>query len=62
MGQREVLEVLKSLRCEGWDGEPGKGSHIVMRKPGEPTISVPTSNKELQKGTYKKIAKKAGWE
>ena len=44
-----------------WDELPGKGNHIIFRKAGMSTISVPTSDKELKKGTYDDIAKKAGW-
>jgi len=46
---------------EGWIERPGKGDHVVFRKKGMLPISVPTSSKELQKGTYDDIAGKAGW-
>jgi predicted RNA binding protein YcfA (HicA-like mRNA interferase family) len=62
MGQRDVRVILKRLHTEGWEEEPGKGSHVVFRKKGRPTISVPISKKELKKGTYADIARKAGWE
>jgi predicted RNA binding protein YcfA (HicA-like mRNA interferase family) len=39
----------------------GKGSHRVFRSELA-TVSVPTSKKELREGTYKSIARKAGWE
>jgi predicted RNA binding protein YcfA (HicA-like mRNA interferase family) len=61
VGQRDVREILKRLRSEGWKEEPSKGSHVVFRKQGQPTVSVPTSKKELPKGTYENIAKGAGW-
>ena len=61
MGQRDVRDVIKRLCREGWQEEPGAGSHVVFRKPGMPNISVPTSSKELPKGTYADIARKAGW-
>ncbi|MDR1088248.1 MAG: type II toxin-antitoxin system HicA family toxin [Coriobacteriales bacterium] len=61
MGQRDVREILKRLRKEGWKEEPGKGSHVVFRKQGASTISVPTSRKELPKGTYENIARSVGW-
>jgi predicted RNA binding protein YcfA (HicA-like mRNA interferase family) len=60
--QYAVREVLKRLRSEGWIETPGKGSHRVFRKEGQGNISVPNSYKNLPKGTYKTIAKKAGWE
>ncbi|MDR2715269.1 MAG: type II toxin-antitoxin system HicA family toxin [Coriobacteriaceae bacterium] len=61
MSERDVREVLKRFRKEQWDELPGKGSHVVFRKAGKPTISVPTSKKELKKGTYEDLARKAGW-
>jgi len=62
VSERDVRVVLMRLRSEGiWDESSGKGSHRIFRRPGGPTISVPTSDKELKKGTYDDIAKKAGW-
>ncbi len=58
--EREVREVLRRLRREGWIEEHGKGSHVVFRKNGT-TISVPTAKKELKVGTYRSIANNAGW-
>lgn len=58
--EQEVREVMKRLRKEEWEEESGKGSHVVFRKDGR-TISVPTSKKELRMGTYRNIAKTAGW-
>ncbi|CBL04509.1 type II toxin-antitoxin system HicA family toxin [Gordonibacter pamelaeae] len=58
--EQEVREVMKRLRKEEWEEESGKGSHVVFRKDGR-TVSVPTSKKELRTGTYRNIAKTAGW-
>lgn len=58
--EREVIEVAKRLKKEGWQQSHGKGSHALFRKNGS-LISVPTSKKELPIGTYRNIAKKAGW-
>lgn len=58
--EQEVREVTKRLRKEGWEEESGKGSHVVFRKDGR-MVSVPTSKKELRLGTYRNIAKTAGW-
>lgn len=58
--EQEVREVLWRLRREGWAEFSGKGDHRVFRKDGV-TISVPTSKKELRIGTYRSIAKAAGW-
>ncbi|MCB7085754.1 type II toxin-antitoxin system HicA family toxin [Gordonibacter urolithinfaciens] len=58
--EQEVREVMKRLRKEEWEEESGKGSHVVFRKDGR-TVSVPTSKKELRMGTYRNIAKTAGW-
>ena len=48
------------FRKEEWLEEAGKGSHLVFRKGGV-TISVPTSKKKVTIGTYRNIAKAAGW-
>lgn len=58
--EQEVREVLKRLNKDGWIGVDGKGSHRVFRKDGK-TVSVPTSKKEIPIGTYRTIAKEAGW-
>lgn len=58
--EQEAREVIRRFRKEGWEEESGKGSHVVFRKDGR-TVSVPTSKKELRLGTYRNIAKAAGW-
>lgn len=59
--EQEVREVLKRLRKEGWTERTGKGSHIVFKKDGR-TVSVPTSDKEVANGTFRKIKRDAGWQ
>lgn len=58
--EQEVRHVLKRLRKEGWEIESGKGSHVVARKSGR-MVTVPTAKREIPIGTYKNIAKGAGW-
>ncbi len=58
--EQEVREILRRFRKECWDEESGKGSHVVFRKGGV-TVSVPTSKHEVPLGTYRSIAKAAGW-
>lgn len=58
--EQEVREVIKRLRKEGWSEATGKGSHMVFRRNGV-MVTVPTSKKELPLGTYRSIAKLAGW-
>lgn len=58
--EQEVREILKRFRKAGWVEENGKGSHVVFRRNGL-TISVPTSKREVPVGTYRQIAKFAGW-
>lgn len=48
--EQEVREILKRLRKEGWTERSGKGSHVVFSK-----------KKEVPIGTYRNIAKAAGW-
>lgn len=59
--EQEVRQVCARLHREGWKMLSGKGDHVVFRKPGRPNISIPTSKKELKLGTYRSIAKIAGW-
>lgn len=58
--EQEVKEIVKRFRKEKWTERNGKGSHIVFTKDGK-TISVPTSRKEVAKGTFEKIKRDAGW-
>ena len=59
--EQEVREIIKRLRKEGWTERSGKGSHRVFRRNGI-TISVPTSEKEVANGTFRKIKRDAGWD
>lgn len=58
--EQEVRQVLRRLRREGWELESGKGSHVVARKGGR-MVTVPTAKKEKPIGTYRNIARGAGW-
>lgn len=58
--EQEVREVLRRLRREGWELETGKGSHMVARRDGR-MVTVPTAKREIPIGTYRNIAKGAGW-
>ena len=58
--EQEVRQVMKRLRKEGWELESGKGSHVVARKDGH-MVTVPTAKREIPIGTYRNIAKGAGW-
>ena len=54
--EREVREVLRRLAREGWESEPGRGSHVVFRRAGRMLV-VPTSKRELPIGTWRNIAR-----
>lgn len=58
--EQEVRVVVKRLRKEGWIERKGRGSHLVFKKDGV-MVTVPTSKREIPLGTYKNIAKTAGW-
>ena len=58
--EQEAKEVIRRLRQEGWQERRGKGSHMVFTK-DKKTVTVPTSKKEIPIGTYRNIAKVAGW-
>lgn len=61
-GEHEARRVVARLESEGWElRKGGKGSHRVYRKDGYPVVVVPMSKKELPIGTYRDIARKAGW-
>ena len=53
-------EVYRRLLQEGWqDTGDGKGSHRKLRK-GSALIILPFHAKEINKGTWNSIKKKAG--
>ena len=58
--EQEVRMVVKRLRKEGWSEHFGKGDHLVFSL-GDKIVVVPTGQKELRIGTYRSIAKVAGW-
>lgn len=62
MAAYKVRDVVKRLLSEGWKMRNGKGSHRVFVKPGMRSITVPgNSGDDLRDGTYKSIARSAGW-
>lgn len=58
--EQEVQNVITRLRREGWKDKTTKGSHKKFEKNGK-VIIVPLSRKELTIGTYRNVAKQAGW-
>ena len=58
--EREVRRIVRRFRKEGWIERWGKGDHLVFSR-GEVTISVPVAYRELPMGTYRSIARRAGW-
>lgn len=53
--------IIKRLKADGFELVSSKGSHHKFRK-GERTIIVPHPKKDLPIGTFRAIAKQAGWE
>ena len=53
-------EVYRRLLKEGWQEYQGKGSHRKLVRHGE-SIILPYHSKELWKGLWEDIKKKAGW-
>jgi len=51
--------IIKVLKSKGFDIISQKGSHIKLRKPGKPTLSVivPAERKEMPIGTFRSIFK-----
>ena len=56
----ETREVLKRLSAEGRILRSGKGSHVVATS-GTSMVTIPTARRELAFGTYRSIARVAGW-
>ena len=55
------LYVLKFLYAHGFLLVSQKGSHIKLRKPGEPvlTVIVPADRKEIPQGTLRSILRQS---
>jgi predicted RNA binding protein YcfA (HicA-like mRNA interferase family)/predicted RNase H-like HicB family nuclease len=47
---------MNRLRREGWTERPGKGSHIVLRKPGH-VVVVPDHRGDIKPGTLRSICR-----
>ncbi|MCH8308970.1 MAG: type II toxin-antitoxin system HicA family toxin [Chloroflexi bacterium] len=55
---RDVVRVLESF---GWQQNRQRGSHLIMVKPGVSyNISIPMSQRELKRGMFGQILRKAG--
>ena len=59
-GEREVRYVLKRLANEGWKKKSVRGSHVKLYK-NDKIIVVSVSKREIPLGTYRTIARQAGW-
>jgi predicted RNA binding protein YcfA (HicA-like mRNA interferase family) len=53
--------IVKVLSGHGFSFVSQKGSHIKMRKPGEPTLTVivPANRKEIPTGTFRSILRQS---
>lgn len=58
--QKGGLDAHRARNKDGWQLDSGKGSHVVARKAGH-MLTVPTAKREIPIGTYRNIAKGAGW-
>lgn len=54
------LDAHRARSKDGWQLDSSKGSHVVARKDGH-MLTVPTAKREIPIGTYRNIAKGAGW-
>ncbi|MGH7030966.1 MAG: type II toxin-antitoxin system HicA family toxin [Stellaceae bacterium] len=52
---------MSRLRREGWAERPGKGSHIIFRKPGR-VVVVSQHAGDIKPGTLRSICRGADWE
>lgn len=54
-------DMLKALRADGYEVVPGgKGSHIKLKKPGEPTLHLPANREALSPGVLRNVANALG--
>jgi len=54
--------MLKALRADGYEVVPGgKGSHIKLKKPGEPTLHLPANREALSPGVLRGVADALGY-
>lgn len=55
-------ETIKLLQKDGWTVKRQKGSHVQLRKEGNPhVITVPHPSKDLSRYVFMDIKRKAGW-
>ena len=55
-------EIARRLLADGWTGRPGRGDHMVFRKPGSHTlVTVDMGRREIPIGTLRSIYRQAGW-
>ena len=55
-------EVIRRLVAEGWELVRTRGSHRQYRHPSRPgLVTVPHPKRDLPIGTFRSIAKQAGW-
>lgn len=55
------IELIRALEKAGWYIDRQRGSHVVMYKPGAPTVVViPVHKKDVPRGTLSGILKDAG--
>jgi predicted RNA binding protein YcfA (HicA-like mRNA interferase family) len=55
-------EAGNRLTREGWSSRPGKGSHMIYRKPGHQILVLPNHRGDIKPGTLRNICATAGWE
>ena len=53
-------EVIRILESFGWGFDRQRGSHYIMKKPGQRSITIPTSRREVKVGTLGGIVNDAG--
>lgn len=55
-------ETIKLLQRDGWTVKRQNGSHVQLRKEGNPNvITVPHPRKDLSRYVLMDIKRKAGW-
>jgi predicted RNA binding protein YcfA (HicA-like mRNA interferase family) len=56
-----ATEAIRRLRREGWEEQPGKGSHLIFRRAGKRVV-IANHPGDSPTGTLREICRQAGWE
>ncbi len=53
-------DVVRALERDGWVRAKQRGSHLKLKKPGYPPVTVPMHSRDVRPGTLRSILDDAG--